>query len=200
MQVKDETGATDISENDILEAMKQIPGYIDITPADFRSIYQVAFQKARQRLRDAVRVRDIMTRSVITIQADALLSEVAQLLNRHKISGAPVVNRQEQVQGVISEKDLLTFMGTDIGDSFMALVAKCLTDKGCPAVSARKQTAADLMSRPAITVFEDVSVYDVSTLMKGKQINRLPVTDRDGRLKGIVTRSSLVLSYCRTTI
>jgi CBS-domain-containing membrane protein len=32
----------DLSDEDIYEAMKEIPGYLDITPGDFKELYQIA--------------------------------------------------------------------------------------------------------------------------------------------------------------
>ncbi len=99
-----------------------------------------------------------MTRGVIAVRADTPLAEVAASLGRHRISGAPVVDEHGRVAGVISEKDFLPLMGAERGDSFMTVVAGCLKGKGCPAVSAREQTAAELMSAPAVTVFEEATV------------------------------------------
>jgi CBS-domain-containing membrane protein len=40
----------DLTEEDILEAMKEIPGYLDITPRDFKEIYSLAYRQALSRL------------------------------------------------------------------------------------------------------------------------------------------------------
>jgi CBS-domain-containing membrane protein len=54
----------DISDNDIYEAMKEIPGYLDITPGDFKEVYLKAFQHAVRRLTRAIHVSKIMTKDV----------------------------------------------------------------------------------------------------------------------------------------
>lgn len=188
----------DISEADIIEAMRQIPGFIDITPTDFRAIYKVAFEFASERLLKSVRARDIMTRNVVSVLMDTPLVEVASLLGRYKFSGLPVVDSEKRVKGIISEKDFLSLMGVERGDTFMSVVAQCLIGKGCPGIPIRKQTAADLMISPAIDIGENATVSEIATLMTEKGINRLPVTDSNGRLQGIVTRSAVVLSFCST--
>lgn len=196
MSVTPDTCPADISEQDVIDAMKGIPGYIDITPGDFRTIYLSAYRKALERLKRSVRARDIMTRGVIAVRADAPLAEVAATLGRHRISGAPVLDTQGRVAGVISEKDFLPLMGAERGGSFMTVVAGCLKGEKSPAVGAREQTASELMSAPAVTVFEEATLQEISALMAQKGINRLPVTDAAGRLVGIVTRAALVLSSC----
>jgi len=58
----------DISDNDIFSAMKHIDGYIDITPADFKMIYRIAYQQAIVRLYQDVKAVDVMTQPVISVQ------------------------------------------------------------------------------------------------------------------------------------
>ena len=44
----------DLKDEDIYEAMKQIPGYLDITPGDFKDVYLLAYQHALERLSRSV--------------------------------------------------------------------------------------------------------------------------------------------------
>ncbi len=196
MENEDNVCRAPISDADILEAMKKIPGYIDITPADFQIVYQAAFETASRRLRQSLRVGDIMTREVISIEPTASIATAARLLSGRKFSGAPVVDETRQVVGVISEKDFPVIMGLAPGDSFMAVVATCLGGKACPAIPARKQTVAELMSAPAVTCTADATVYELSALMTRKSINRVPVVDEEMRITGIVTRSAVVSAFC----
>ena len=48
------TPGIEIKDEDILEAMQAIPGYLDITPGDFKEVYRLAFQHALERLSRAV--------------------------------------------------------------------------------------------------------------------------------------------------
>lgn len=48
-------GEPELSDEDILDAMRQIPGYIDISTEDFRLIYRLAWRHALQRLREKKR-------------------------------------------------------------------------------------------------------------------------------------------------
>jgi CBS domain-containing protein len=186
----------DISEKDILEAMRSIPGYLDITPADFRTVYLLAYRLALKRLRQSLRARQIMTRPVFSLRPEDPLAQAARLLAEQRISGAPVVDGDGRVAGVISEKDFLAVMGARRTDTFMAVVALCLSGKGCPAAPGRHLSVADVMSAPAVTIGEDATLAEISTRMTQKRINRLPVTDAEGRLTGIVTRASLIAATC----
>ena len=82
----------DISDGDIYEAMKEIPGYLDITPADLKEIYRHAFRHARERINRPVKAAAIMTRIVHHVRVDTPLKEVAELMARRRISGVPVLD------------------------------------------------------------------------------------------------------------
>ncbi|RJR45781.1 MAG: CBS domain-containing protein [Deltaproteobacteria bacterium] len=176
--------------------MKEISGYLDITPGDFKEVYLLAFRHARERLLRRVTAREIMTREVVRVQVDTPLQEAAELLAQRAISGAPVVDDEGRVVGVISEKDFLRGLAPG-SSSFMGVVADCLEEGNCQALALRERKVADLMSSPAITVIEETPVLEIARVFKEKDINRAPVLDSQGRLAGIVSRGDLLgLTAC----
>ena len=189
-----DTGPTDISDDDILKAMKDINGYLDITPGDFKEIYRFAYRHALDRMTHSVTAGEVMTTDVVFIKKDDTLETAAEIMARHGIAGVPVVENGEEVVGVISEKDFLFHMGGKDARSFMEVVAQCLRDKGCVAIPMRRQKAEDIMTSPAITVRGDTPVSEIATIFTEKEINRVPVTDDGGKLLGIVAREDIVKS------
>ncbi|MFH0825543.1 MAG: CBS domain-containing protein [Pseudomonadota bacterium] len=186
--------AVDISDDDVYEAMKTIPGYLDITPGDFKEIYVRAYREALLRLSRSVKAADVMTRDVAAVREDANLTDVARTMASRKISGVPVVRADGTVAGVISEKDFLTAMAGDQAGTFMGVVFQCLEGSACLVAPVQLKTAADMMSSPAITVPDDMPVMDVAGIFGRRNINRVPVVDRNGRLVGIVSRGDIVRS------
>ncbi len=189
---KDLPLSIELSDDDIYEAMKSIPGYLDITPADLKEIYKFAYRHAWERITQCVKAHDIMTRHVFTVKKDTLLKEVAELMAKEKISGIPVLEDDGKVVGIISEKDFLIHMGAGDKTHFMAVIAECLKGKSCVALPVRSQKAEDIMTSPAIIVREDATVSEISNIFTQKNINRVPVTDREGKLLGIVSRADIV--------
>ena len=182
----------DISDDDIVEAMKDLRGYLDITTGDFKELYRLAYRHAYDRITRHMKARDVMTKEVFTVTGDMPLREVAALMAEKGVAGVPVLDARGAVAGVISEKDFLSRMGGEGARGFMGLVAECLKGKGCVAVAVRAQKAEDIMSSPAITVGEDVPVIEIAGLFTAKKINRVPVLDTEGKLKGIVSRADIV--------
>jgi CBS-domain-containing membrane protein len=190
----------ELSDDDVLSAMKSIPGYLDITTADFREIYQLAYRHAHDRLGRSVTAADIMTEIVISVSPETDLLTTARYMADHAISGLPVVDNQRIVVGVISEKDFLRKMGASDVSSFMGVVATCLSNKGCLALPMRNQAAGDIMTAPAITAAPDTPVAKLSKLLKEHQINRIPIVDGENKIRGIVSRGDLVDSFCANVL
>ncbi|MGB9500111.1 MAG: hypothetical protein ACKVE4_10270 [Dissulfuribacterales bacterium] len=76
----------DLSDDDILAAMKSIQGYIDITPADFNEIYGIAYHHAIDRMSQLVTAKDIMTEKVLSVLPETPLVETARLMAGATIS------------------------------------------------------------------------------------------------------------------
>ncbi len=182
----------ELKDGDIYEAMKSIPGYLDITPGDFKEVYQLAWRHALERLTRAVTAGEIMTRDVVAVRPDTPLAKVAEAMGTRGISGLPVTDAAGRVVGVISEKDFLTHMGVPEPRNFMSLVASCLQSRGCVALPIKQRQAADLMTSPAITVGPETSIKEIAAILTAKGINRVPVADPEGRLLGIVSRGDLI--------
>lgn len=182
----------ELKDEDIYAAMEEITGYLDITPHDFKEIYTLAFKHARERLSRELTAGELMTREVAFVKTHTPVAEVAEIMGRRGVSGVPVLDDQDRVVGVISEKDFLRAMGVKDSQNFMTLVAVCLRTKGCVALPVKNRTAAELMSSPAVTVPPEAKAGELAALFFSRHINRAPVTDATGRLLGIVTRGDLV--------
>ncbi|EFK06939.1 CBS domain protein [delta proteobacterium NaphS2] len=189
----------DISEEDIYEAMKEIEGYLDITPGDFRALYAIAHRHAITRLATSVKAGDVMTRDVVFVEKGTPLAEVADRMAREGVSGVPVIQDQKVV-GVISEKDFVFAMGGEALRSFMAVVAHCLGNKGCAALPMRHQAAEHIMTQPALTVSMETPLSKVANIMAENNLNRVPVVDSEGKLLGIIARADIVQTSCTVII
>lgn len=183
-----------ISDDDVYEAMKDIQGYLDITPGDFKEVYLKAYEHALRRLTRSVKVSEVMTREVATVSPETPLKTVAEIMSGRRVSGLPVIDVHGKAVGVISDKDFLSHMGDGTARTFMDVVSECLSGGGCVAAPVRAKNAEDIMNSPVITVGQDTSVMDAARILVEKGINRLPVVDENGRLVGIVSRADVVRS------
>lgn len=188
--------SVEILEQDVIEAMKAIQGYIDITPGDFKEVYQVAYDLAIKRMLTVLKASDLMTQPVQLVNQEMALVEAAAFLAKKEISGAPVVNQEGKIVGVVSEKDFLKEMGFGATPSFMQIATHCLNNKSCMIGNLRNRTVGDIMTRPPVTGAPEMTIGEISNLFVVRKINRLPIISADGRPIGIVTRTDLAHSYC----
>jgi CBS domain-containing protein len=141
------------------------------------------------------RVGDIMTTDVAVVTTITAYKAIADLLVERSVSAVPVIDADSRVLGVVSETDLLAKL--EYADEpprhpllhrrYRAGLRKAAGD-----------TAADLMSAPAITTSADTTVAGAARQMDAGRVKRLPVVDADGRLIGIVSRRDLVRLYTRS--
>ena len=139
-------------------------------------------------------VKDVMSTHVIAIREGAPYKEIATRLREHRVSAFPVIDADNKVIGVVSEADLLTkeALGGDIPGVLHGLT------RHRELTRAAAVTAADLMTKPAVTIGPREPVTHAARLMFNRRVKRLPVIDDDGRLVGIVTRSDVLSVYSRS--
>lgn len=141
-------------------------------------------------------VADVMTRDVVTVRADTPFREIVAILAAHGVSGAPVLDPQRRVLGMVSEADLLGRQARAGGVAGAAIWH--LLRRKAFARSGAAHTAAELMSTPAVTVPADARLAAAAATLARYDVKRVPVVDPEGVLVGIVSRKDLLSVYLRT--
>ena len=108
--------------------------------------------------------KDIMTRDVITVGPTITIKNLAMVLIKNQISGAPVAGKNGKIIGVVSEADIVAKKGKDV---------------------------RTIMSTNIISVTEETPVEEIAQLMTTHRIKRLPVM-RGEDVVGIVSRADIV--------
>ena len=114
---------------------------------------------------------DVMVKEVITVTESMPLKDVARMFVEKKITGAPVVNVEGELVGVISETDIIR-KTTSIG-------------------AWSPKTVGQIMTRPAVTVSPDETLQRVCEMMYNRRIHRVVVAE-GARIKGIVTTMDIL--------
>jgi CBS domain-containing protein len=144
-------------------------------------------------------VRAYMTLDVATAEEQTPLSEVIDALITSPVKRVIVLNRERQVQGIISDVDVLARTQAEGRSGWLRVLTGWSRGKPghvptstlqTPAGTAR--TAADLMNREVVTISEDASVQETieKMLLTGRKV--LPVVDGQERLQGTVGRSDVL--------
>ena len=121
----------------------------------------------------------LMNRQVHTVTADLSLSELIDFLLKHKISSAPVVEKNGSAKhliGFISECDALEHLSNEMFYGFPA----------------QPRSVETCMKRHPISITEDVDVFAIGSLLVNHGYRHLPVVDKENRLLGVVSRRDVL--------
>ncbi len=142
-------------------------------------------------------VREVMTTDVVTFAPDETVEVATRRLLERDVDGAPVVDAEGQVIGMLSSDDLLvqeTQLHYPTVFSLFGAYLELPSSHRRFEAELRRAIAAvvsDVMERDPITCVPDDTLERAATLMHERKVSRLPVIDGD-RLVGIVARGDLL--------
>lgn len=128
----------------------------------------------------SAKVRDIANQAFVSLDENALVAEAAKALYEREecsviVTGKEAASGARIPIGIITERDII-----------FRVVAQ---NRGPFKIKLR-----DIMSHPLITIEDDLPATKALSMMKRRNVNRLPVVDKRGRLVGLITMQNLVRS------
>ncbi|MFB9122649.1 CBS domain-containing protein [Paraburkholderia dipogonis] len=140
-----------------------------------------------------MRASDVMTSNVISVTPEMTVREVARVFVDNGISGAPVLDHDGHVAGMISEGDLLrrTEIGTDERTRSSWLDFWSASEEARDYIKTHAVKVRDVMTTDVVAVQPETELREVAGILETRRIKRVPVTNA-GRLVGIVSRANLV--------
>lgn len=146
--------------------------------------------------------KNIMTKNPITFTPTMSVKEAAKILAEKDIGGAPVLDNNGRLVGIVTESDLIvqdvrlrfpTYIELLDGYLYLPGSLEHFEEEFKKAIGAE---VADVMTMEVITVGEGTSIEDIATLMVEEDIGRVPVMSGD-RVVGIVTKGDIVRAISR---
>jgi CBS domain-containing protein len=127
---------------------------------------------------DSVRAADIMTRNPEAVTPETPVLEVARRMRDLDVGVMPVVDDADSfcLEGIVTDRDIAIRAAAEGKDM-------------------KKTPVREIMSARPQTVGENDHVRDVFTVMKRARVRRVPVTDADGCLIGIIAQADLAVNY-----
>ncbi|MEJ2344610.1 MAG: CBS domain-containing protein [Gammaproteobacteria bacterium] len=168
----DELPELELSDEDILDAMQHIPGYLDVSTTDFREIYHLAHRHALQRLFAGVNAGSLMRVGVEPVRPDATLERAAAVMARQGLKAVPVVDSDERLVGMLTETDYLRRLRAD---TFLELLLRLVSDVN--------------------SFLEEAGFFEIISAFHRHEGRSMPVVDGDGRLRGLLLRKDFVHAY-----
>ena len=159
-----------------------LPAHMSFLGKDLNTAPQI-------RVARAMRVKDVMTKDVVTVRQGTSLPAAAELIVAKKVSGVPVVDAEDRLVGILTEGDFMSAMNIEgglVGNALETIVRKRRARKGMGTI------VDDIMTRAPITIRTIDSLEAAVARMDRNKVKRLVVTGDDRRVHGIVSRADLV--------
>ena len=115
------------------------------------------------------RADELIIRDVVTASPEQTVREVDRMMGKEGVSGAPVVDDDDVVLGIISGTDIRPYL--EVGD---------------------RDEVREAMTDEVITAGEDVTAREALELMYEHKIERVPIVDEEERLTGLVTMQGIL--------
>lgn len=153
--------------------------------------------KSGVEVRREISVGDVMNREVFTIKPDDTLKTVANVMFKHRISGVIVVDDDNHVVGMVSNRDLIRAALPDYQSLISNLAMSYDSESFENLLRTEENTkVSELMDKNVETVTEKTSVVETAALMLFKDLRRAPIV-KDGKLVGVITISDIVSKIIR---
>jgi CBS domain-containing protein len=144
-----------------------------------------------------MKVKDIMTSKVIALTQDMSIVDAAKILMDNHFNGAPVLDKEGKLVGILSRTDLISQQKKlplpsyfVVLDGIIPLMSSKHIEKEMAKITATNVEHA--MSTKPITVTPDTDVEVVASLMVDKKIHTIPVIDSNGILAGILGKEDVL--------
>jgi len=143
-----------------------------------------------------LKAKDIMTKNPVTITPDMEITHAAKLLFDNHVNGAPVVEKDGKMVGILCQSDLIaqqkripipslfTFL-----DGFIPLTSLKKIEKNIQKIAAT--TVRDAMTENPVSVDPDTDIEEIAALMVDKSFYSIPVED-NGKLVGIIGKEDIL--------
>src|SRR5215472_4002316 len=140
-----------------------------------------------------MRVKDVMTPDVICVNANEPVLKAVRLMLQHRISGLPVLDKEGELMGIVTEGDFLRRgeLGTQRRRpkwlEFIVGPGRLAEEY----VHSSGRKVDEIMTTDPVTASEDDTLENVVEVMERRHVKRLPVV-KNGRVLGIVSRANLM--------
>lgn len=186
---------TGFTQADLEAVLSRYSHFIDISRSDLTSILQQTELQAYRRRMGAISCADIMSRDLITVDADTSLAAAWERMHYHRIKALPVVDAERNIIGIVTLFDFLHHADLHHHDSLHEKFAEFLKRQAMGEDGA--SVVGDIMTRPVETARADEHIAVLIPKLSDHGRHHIPIVDDDDRLVGIITQSDLIAALYR---
>ncbi len=143
-----------------------------------------------------LKVKDIMSRDLITVSPETGIVQAARLLLENRINGLPVTDETGKLVGILCQSDLIAQQKKLPVPSFFTFLDGLISTSSVKQIEKQVQkiaasTVAEAMTPNPVAVGSDMNIEVVAALMVDKNFHTIPVVDA-GMLVGVVGKEDIL--------
>jgi len=147
-----------------------------------------------------MRIKDIMTKKVIFVSLNTSISEAAELMEKHRIHGLPVVDNKKVV-GIITETDFFVRDSSNFHiPSYIDFIKnskakKYIKNNNQDKIKIKKfinTKVKDIMTSNCVIVDSNMLIKEFLEIIKKTKLQIFPVVDKNKNLSGIIALSDII--------
>lgn len=137
-----------------------------------------------------MKVSDIMSGNIITVDLDATLAEAKEVMANHRIRNLPVIDDEEKLAGIITINDVEKNLSPRLGT-----VNETKSDRSTLQIRVHR-----VMTRKPFVISSNAFVSQAAKAFLAKKINCLPVSGENGKIVGFLTVSDVLKLLTRDDV
>ena len=148
---------------------------------------------------ELVKVKDIMSKKMVTLGPDDGLDKATQLFEQHNYDGFPVINEDGKLIGIVTAYDMVSQSYATHLPSLLNILESVSNDQASGKMlkehfeRVKTVKIRDMMNEDPLVVGPEVKVEDLAKeFIPHHRVNPIPVVDQDKRLLGIVSRLDII--------
>lgn len=148
---------------------------------------------------DTVKVKDIMTKKIVSLGPDDSLERATRLFEDYKYDGFPVVNEDGKLLGIVTAYDMVSQSYATHLPSLLHIIENVYKDKTDANIlqehfdRIRMVKIRDMMNLDPLVIGPDARVEDLAKeFIQHHRVNPIPVIDSDKKLLGVVSRFDII--------
>ena len=193
------TARLGFSADDLDSVLKTYNQVLDISRDDLQTILTQTEMLGYQRRFGSVTCESVMSRDVVSVSYATELDVAWALMQQHRLTALPVIDRARRVIGIVTKTDFLMHAELDrhmdIGSKLAGFIRRSRR------VHSNKPEAVGQIMTPHVKVANiHKPVVELVPLMSDAGLHQLPVIDDERRLVGMLTQSDLIAALYETSL
>ena len=136
-----------------------------------------------------MKAKDFMIKDVISLNEEASIKTLLEVLMKHKIGGLPLVDPNNKLLGIVTDGDVLRYMNPK---AFISSYVTYIEELDETLKSKSESPVKAIMKKKVVFVREEDELEDVLKLLATHHFKKIPVVNENRQVVGVISRGDMI--------